>query len=55
MKDMKIRIAESGLEGAQCLMCDTKQEDWKNSKKILDYNFLKINRTAEKTITLYTQ
>ena len=55
MKDMKIRIAESGLEGAQCLICDTKQEDWKNSKKILDYNFLKINRTAEKTITLYNQ
>ena len=55
MKDMKIRIAESGLGGAQCLMCDTKQEDWKNSKKILDCNFFKINRTAEKTITLYNQ
>ena len=46
MKNIEIRIAESGLEGAQYLTCDTKQEDWKNSKKILDYNFLKINRTA---------
>ncbi|CAF3043672.1 unnamed protein product [Rotaria sp. Silwood2] len=34
MKDMKVRMAESGLGGAQCLI---------------------INRTAEKTLTLYSQ
>ncbi|CAF3971491.1 unnamed protein product, partial [Rotaria sp. Silwood1] len=55
MKDMKVRMAESGLGGAQCLMCSTTQEDWKNSKKILDSNFFNINRTAEKTLTLYNQ
>ncbi|CAF5095112.1 unnamed protein product [Rotaria sp. Silwood1] len=55
MKDMKIRMAESGLGGAQCLMCSTKQEDWKDPKKISDPNFVYINRTAEKTLALYNQ
>ncbi|CAF1445777.1 unnamed protein product [Didymodactylos carnosus] len=55
MKDMKVRMAESGLEGAECLMCSTKQEDWKDTKKISDPDFFNINRTAEKTLELYYQ
>ncbi|CAF4068911.1 unnamed protein product [Rotaria sordida] len=55
MKDMKVRMAESGLGGAQCLMCSTKQEDWKDLKKISDPNFFHINQTAEKTLALYNQ
>ncbi|CAF3770943.1 unnamed protein product [Rotaria sp. Silwood1] len=55
MKDMKVRMAETGLEGAQWLMCSTKQEDWKDLKKISDSNFFHINRTAEKIFALYNQ
>ncbi|CAF1567730.1 unnamed protein product, partial [Didymodactylos carnosus] len=55
MKDMKVRMAESGLGGAECLMCSTKQEDWKDTKKISDPDFFNINRTAEKTLELYYQ
>ena len=55
MKDMKVRMAESGLGGAQCLMCSTKQEDWKDPNKISYSDFFHINRTAEKTLALYNQ
>jgi hypothetical protein len=55
MKDMKVRMAESGFGGAQCWMCSTKQEDWKDPNKILDSDFFSINRMAEKTIDLYNR
>ena len=43
MKGMKVRMAESGLGDAQCLMCSTKQEDWKDLKTISDPVFFSIN------------
>ncbi|CAF1544015.1 unnamed protein product, partial [Didymodactylos carnosus] len=46
MKDMK--VDESGLGVAECLMCSTKQEDWKDTKKISDPDLFDINRTAKK-------
>ena len=36
-------------------MCSTKQEDWKDLKKISDPVFFNINRTAEKPLTFYGQ
>ncbi|CAF4412444.1 unnamed protein product, partial [Didymodactylos carnosus] len=55
MKDVKIRLVESGLGGAHCLMCERKQEDWKNVKKIEEENYFAITRTAEKTLKLYEE
>ncbi|CAF1597599.1 unnamed protein product [Didymodactylos carnosus] len=55
MKDMKVRMVESGLGGTQCLMCHTQQTDWKDIKKIEEENFFAITRTAEKTMQLYEE
>ncbi|CAF4407426.1 unnamed protein product [Didymodactylos carnosus] len=55
MKDLKVRTMESGLGGADCLMCYTRQTDWKNVNKIRDKNAFQITRTAEKTMKLYEE
>ena len=55
MKDLKVRTIESGLGGADCLMCHTRQADWKNKDKINDHNTFQITRTAEKTLKLYEE
>ncbi|CAF1096979.1 unnamed protein product [Didymodactylos carnosus] len=55
MKDMKVRMVESGLGGADCLMCHTRQADWKDVKKINEENAFQITRTAEKTVQLYKE
>ncbi|CAF1171235.1 unnamed protein product [Didymodactylos carnosus] len=55
MKDMKVRTIESGLGGADCLMCFTRQSDWKNKEKIEDGSAFQITRTAEKTLKLYDE
>ncbi|CAF4439554.1 unnamed protein product [Didymodactylos carnosus] len=54
MKDLKVRTVESGLGGADCLMCYTRQTDWKNKDKIKDESAFLITRTAEKTMKLYS-
>ena len=55
MKDMKVRMVESGLGGADCLMCYTQQLDWKDVQKIEQDNFFAITRSADKTLELYEQ
>ena len=55
MKDLKVRTMESGLGGAECLMCETRQVDWKDKEKIKDPNSFQITRSAEKTIKLYAE
>lgn len=55
MKDMKVRMVESGLGGADCLMCHTRQADWKDVKKISEEDAFQITRTAEKTVQLYKE
>ena len=55
MKDMKVRTVESGLGGAECLMCYTRQAEWKDVNKINEENAFEITRTAEKTLKLYEE
>ncbi|CAF4382298.1 unnamed protein product, partial [Didymodactylos carnosus] len=55
MKDMKVRMVESGLGGTDCLMCYTQQLDWKDVQKIEQDNFFAITRSADKTLELYEQ
>ncbi|CAF1607223.1 unnamed protein product, partial [Didymodactylos carnosus] len=55
MKDLKIRTLESGLGGAECLLCSTRSEDWKNLGKLKKFDSFSIDRTAEKTLELYKQ
>ena len=47
MKDLKLKKAISGLGGADCILCTTKQSDWLDQKKI--ENGFPINRRAEET------
>ncbi|CAF1316127.1 unnamed protein product [Didymodactylos carnosus] len=55
MKDLKIRTMESGLGGADCLLCTSRRADWKDLTKISDPDVFAINRTAAKTLDLYKQ
>ncbi|CAF1103757.1 unnamed protein product [Didymodactylos carnosus] len=55
MKDMKVRMVESGLGGADCLICYTRQTEWKDVKKLNEENAFLITRTAEKTMNLYNE
>ena len=48
-------MGESGLGGADCLMCHTRQADWKDIKKINEDDAFQITRTAEKTMDLYKE
>ncbi|CAF1650504.1 unnamed protein product, partial [Didymodactylos carnosus] len=53
MKDLKVRTVESGLGGADCLLCASRRADWKDVSKIEDPAYFAINRTAEKTLDIY--
>ncbi|CAF4507988.1 unnamed protein product, partial [Didymodactylos carnosus] len=55
MKDLKVRTIESGLGGADCLLCTTRSNEWKDVDKIKKPYFFAVNRTAEKTLDLYNQ
>ena len=55
MKDLKVRTIESGIGGAECLMCETQQGDWKNVDKIRESDAFQITRSAEKTMQLYKE
>ncbi|CAF0849900.1 unnamed protein product, partial [Didymodactylos carnosus] len=55
MKDLKVRMMESGLGGADCLMCTTRQSDWKDVEKLNDDNYFNITRTSEKTLEIYNK
>ncbi|CAF1427527.1 unnamed protein product, partial [Didymodactylos carnosus] len=53
MKDLKVRTMESGLGGADCLLCTSRRADWKDVSKIEDPDYFAINHTAEKTLDTY--
>ena len=53
MKDLKFKRLISGLGGADCILCKTKQADWTKREKILEG--FPINRSAENTLQLYNQ
>lgn len=53
MKDLKFKKSVSGLGGADCILCKTRQEDWTNKDKIAAG--FPINRSAEDTLTLYNE
>jgi hypothetical protein len=55
MKDLKVRMMKSGLGGADCLMCTTRQSDWKDVAKINNDNYFNICRTSEKTLETYNK
>ncbi|CAF1392706.1 unnamed protein product [Didymodactylos carnosus] len=55
MKDLKVRMVESGLGGAKCFMCYTRQADWKDVRKIEEDNYFAITRPAERTEQLYKE
>ena len=51
MKDMKFKRKLSGLGGAECLMCETRPDDWSDPKQI--ENGFPITRSHENTEALY--
>ena len=53
MKDLKFKKCISGLGGADCILCKSKQADWTNQEKILEG--FPINRSAENTMKLYNE
>ena len=51
MKDLKFKRHISGLGGADCILCISKQEDWVNRERVVQG--FPIERTAEDTLKLY--
>ena len=50
MKDIKYRKKISGLQGADCLLCETKQEDW--LKRARAESGFEISRCAQENAQL---
>lgn len=53
MKDLKLKKSISGLGGADCILCKTKQSDWTDLSKIEEG--FSINRSNEDTVRLYNE
>ena len=53
MKDLKLKRAISGLGGADCILCITKQYDWKDASQIK--KGFAINRSAAETWELFAK
>ena len=53
MKDLKLKRKISGLGGANCILCVTKQADWTDVTNIVQG--FPINRSAEETWQLYEE
>lgn len=51
MKDLKFKRDISGLKGADCILCETKTEDWTTRERVI--NGFPINRRADETWQLY--
>ena len=51
MKDLKFKRSISGLGGADCILCFSKQSDWTDREKVS--KGFPIERTAEDTMQLY--
>ena len=49
MKDLKLKKKISGLGGADCLLCKSKQKDWTNQETILNKESFRIDRSATDT------
>ena len=53
MKDLKFKKKISGLGGADCLLCKTKQNDWTDASMISDETTFQINRSAADTRAIF--
>ena len=53
MKDLKFKRYISGLGGADCILCTTKQADWTDRTKVADG--FPINRSAKNSLELYNE
>ena len=53
MKDLKFKKKISGLGGADCLLCKSKQKDWTNQEAILNKESFRINRNAIDTRSIF--
>ena len=53
MKDLKFKKCISGLGGADCILCKTKQRDWTTNTKVTEG--FPINRSAVNTLKLYKE
>ena len=53
MKDLKMKRNLSGLKGAKCILCHTKQADWTCTEKV--HNGFPITHTVEETMQIYTE
>ena len=53
MKDLKFKKKLSGLGGADCILCISKQADWSNREKVA--RGFQIERSAESTLISYTK
>ncbi|CAL4194646.1 unnamed protein product, partial [Meganyctiphanes norvegica] len=51
MKDLKLKKSLSGLGGADCIICATKQDEWMIEERIKEG--FAITRSAEETLCLY--
>ena len=51
MKDLKLKKKLSGFGGGNCILCNTRKEDWKNEDKIIQG--FPNTRTAEETRRLF--
>ena len=53
MKDLKFKKMISGLGGADCLLCKSKQNDWTNPAMLEDETSFQINRTDVNTREIF--
>ncbi len=53
MKDLKFKKKISGLGGADCLLCKSKQKDWTNQEAIQNKESFRINRSAIDTRSIF--
>ena len=53
MKDLKLKKKLSGLGGADCILCKTKQADWTTTSKVQEGFY--INRSATDNLALYNK
>ena len=51
MKDLKLKKSISGLTGADCIICCSRQADWMDESQIR--SGFPITRSAEDTLQLY--
>ena len=51
MKDLKLERNISGMKGASCILCETKQKDWTSAEKVNEG--FSITRTVAEAKLIY--